>query len=116
MRQRGKTPSFSAALQELFAAYDKDKSGSISFEELAEGLRGQGYVVNESEVSCILWFHMPLFIVLLLVLKATSFSAALRSCLLRMTRTRVAVSALKSWLKACEVRDALSLYLRCFSI
>eukprot|EP00878_Enallax_costatus_P014411 GHUV01015071.1.p1 GENE.GHUV01015071.1~~GHUV01015071.1.p1 ORF type:complete len:625 (+),score=149.12 GHUV01015071.1:250-1875(+) len=50
MRQRGKTPSFSTALQELFAAYDKDKSGTISFEELAEGLRGQGYVVNESEI------------------------------------------------------------------
>jgi calcium-dependent protein kinase len=51
MRQRGKAPSFSNALQELFAAYDKDKSGTISFEELADGLRGQGYVVNESEVS-----------------------------------------------------------------
>ena len=51
MRQRGKTPSFSSALQELFAAYDKDKSGTISFEELAEGLRGQGYVVNEAEVG-----------------------------------------------------------------
>jgi Ca2+-binding EF-hand superfamily protein len=38
-------------LQELFAAYDKDKSGTISFEELTEGLRGQGYVVNESEVG-----------------------------------------------------------------
>lgn len=53
MRQRGKTPSFGAALQELFAAYDKDKSGTISFEELAEGLRAQGYVVNESEVGCL---------------------------------------------------------------
>jgi hypothetical protein len=43
-------------LQELFSAYDKDKSGTISFEELADGLRGQGYVVNESEVgrSCCL--------------------------------------------------------------
>ncbi|WIA42889.1 hypothetical protein OEZ86_008805 [Tetradesmus obliquus] len=50
MRNRGKAPSFSNALQELFAAYDKDKSGTISFEELADGLRGQGYVVNESEV------------------------------------------------------------------
>jgi hypothetical protein len=38
-------------VQELFAAYDKDKSGTISFEELADGLRGQGYVVNESEVG-----------------------------------------------------------------
>jgi hypothetical protein len=39
-------------LQELFAAYDKDDSGTISFDELTEGLRAQGYVVNESEVGC----------------------------------------------------------------
>jgi hypothetical protein len=38
-------------LQELFAAYDKDDSGTISFDELTEGLRAQGYVVNESEVG-----------------------------------------------------------------
>jgi hypothetical protein len=37
--------------QDLFAAYDKDKNGTISFEELTDGLRQQGYVVNESEVS-----------------------------------------------------------------
>jgi len=41
--------------QELFAAYDKDKNGTISFEELTDGLRGQGYVVNESEVSPWWW-------------------------------------------------------------
>lgn len=51
-------------MQELFAAYDKDKSGTISFEELADGLRGQGYVVNESEVRPLtllayLWFRLP---------------------------------------------------------
>jgi Ca2+-binding EF-hand superfamily protein len=40
-------------MQDLFAAYDKDKSGTISFEELTEGLRGQGYVVNESEVRVV---------------------------------------------------------------
>eukprot|EP00879_Flechtneria_rotunda_P016607 GHRR01017377.1.p1 GENE.GHRR01017377.1~~GHRR01017377.1.p1 ORF type:complete len:213 (+),score=81.63 GHRR01017377.1:705-1343(+) len=50
MRQRGKAPSISQALQELFASYDKDRNGSISFEELTDGLRAQGYVVNESEV------------------------------------------------------------------
>lgn len=50
MRSKGKAPSFGAALQELFAAYDKDDSGTISFDELTEGLRAQGYVVNESEV------------------------------------------------------------------
>lgn len=43
-------PPPSCVPQDLFAAYDKDKNGTISFEELTEGLRGQGYVVNESEV------------------------------------------------------------------
>jgi hypothetical protein len=36
--------------QELFAEYDVDSSGSISFDELATGLQRQGYNVNESEV------------------------------------------------------------------
>eukprot|EP00879_Flechtneria_rotunda_P029811 GHRR01032262.1.p3 GENE.GHRR01032262.1~~GHRR01032262.1.p3 ORF type:complete len:109 (+),score=41.51 GHRR01032262.1:705-1031(+) len=56
MRQRGKAPSISQALQELFASYDKDRNGSISFEELTDGLRAQGYVVNESEVRPPLYF------------------------------------------------------------
>jgi Ca2+-binding EF-hand superfamily protein len=43
-------PALLPCLQELFAQYDKDKSGTISFEELADGLRGQGYVVSEPEV------------------------------------------------------------------
>lgn len=38
------------APQELFAEYDVDDSGAISFEELAAGLQKQGYTVNESEV------------------------------------------------------------------
>jgi hypothetical protein len=35
--------------QELFREYDSDASGSISFEELTDGLRRQGYAVIESE-------------------------------------------------------------------
>lgn len=51
MRAGGKThPGLSTALQELFERIDKDHSGTISFEELADGLRLQGYNVNESEV------------------------------------------------------------------
>jgi len=38
-------------LKELFDQYDADKSGTISFEELAKGLRSQGYIVTESEVQ-----------------------------------------------------------------
>jgi hypothetical protein len=37
--------------QDLFAEYDVDASGSISFDELATGLQRQGYVINESEVG-----------------------------------------------------------------
>lgn len=37
-------------LQDLFSAYDTDRSGSISFEELTDGLKRHGYVVTESEV------------------------------------------------------------------
>lgn len=36
--------------QDLFSEYDADASGSISFDELATGLRRQGYEINESEV------------------------------------------------------------------
>ncbi|GBF97386.1 calcium-dependent kinase [Raphidocelis subcapitata] len=50
MRRKGSTPSLAAAMQDLFAEYDSDASGSISFEELTTGLRVQGYEINESEV------------------------------------------------------------------
>lgn len=44
-------PSFGKSLQDLFNTLDKDSSGSISFDELAGGLREQGYIVTESEVK-----------------------------------------------------------------
>ena len=51
MRAVGHTEgTLSSALKELFDQYDADKSGTISFEELAKGLRSQGYIVTESEV------------------------------------------------------------------
>jgi len=52
MRAVGHTEgTLSSALKELFDQYDADKSGTISFEELAKGLRSQGYIVTESEVQ-----------------------------------------------------------------
>eukprot|EP00877_Chromochloris_zofingiensis_P003189 jgi/Chrzof1/12871/Cz07g10120.t1 len=50
MRARGQAISLNSALQDLFSAYDTDRSGSISFEELTDGLKRHGYVVTESEV------------------------------------------------------------------
>ncbi|KIZ04772.1 hypothetical protein MNEG_3189 [Monoraphidium neglectum] len=50
MRRQGSTPTLASALQELFAEYDADASGSISFDELASGLQRQGYDVTQSEV------------------------------------------------------------------
>jgi calcium-dependent protein kinase len=37
--------------QELFDQLDSDRSGSISMKELSEGLRRQGYVLNDREIE-----------------------------------------------------------------
>lgn len=39
------------ALKEMFATLDKDSNGQLSFEEMAAGLKAQGYVVSEDEVK-----------------------------------------------------------------
>lgn len=46
--------TISGELQQLFVGLDADKSGTISREELAIGLRSQGYTVSDSEVQQLL--------------------------------------------------------------